>query len=142
MIIEVKVFGGAKRAREVIEEYLNELYKYNEAIKKYGIYLKPIHVVTRRTKGSVKRYYYFGRYWYKVIYSGKSGRISKVKWIYVGKEKPIREMPDPPPNPLELYKMEIENDNVCLYMNSIELLKKVLELFNGFNMCISVIQGL
>ncbi|MFP3203656.1 MAG: hypothetical protein RXR43_16050, partial [Sulfolobus sp.] len=41
-----------------------------------------------------KKYIYIGRYWYKL--ERKNG---KQKWIYLGKEKPLPNLPDPPELP-------------------------------------------
>ncbi len=71
----------------VITRFKGLVYEYNSKIKEYNVYLKPFHVVS---KGS-KRYFYIGKYWYKLE------KINgKLKWIYLGKEKPIKEMPEPP----------------------------------------------
>jgi hypothetical protein len=66
------------------------VYEYNTKIRGYGVYLKPYHIVYRNGK----KYIYIGRYWYKL--ERKNG---KQKWIYLGKEKPLPNLPDPPELP-------------------------------------------
>ncbi len=64
-----------------------------------GYYLKPVHYAYYTTaSGERRRYTYIGRYWYRLERRG--GRI---RWKYVGREKPreLEGYPDPPPNPLE-----------------------------------------
>ena len=110
----VRVVGGRERLKRIVEEFLRELYDYNSVVKQYGYYLKPYHVVTYKTASGVKKYYYYGRYWYKVRYVGKKGRTSLVKWEYVGREKPLRELPDPPRHPLEDTVFLVEGEDVLL----------------------------
>ncbi|MEM3863658.1 MAG: hypothetical protein QW699_04110 [Metallosphaera sp.] len=63
------------------------VYEYNTRIKEHGIYLKPFHVVYKKQK----RYIYIGKYWYKLE------KINgKLKWIYLGRAKPLMLLPDPP----------------------------------------------
>ncbi|MCI2415278.1 MAG: hypothetical protein MPF33_08590 [Candidatus Aramenus sp.] len=84
---------------DVITRFKELVYEYNSKIKEYNVYLKPFHVVN---KGG-KRYFYIGKYWYKLE------RINgKLKWIYLGKEKPIKEMPEPPRFP-EVTIIKAEN---------------------------------
>ncbi len=66
------------------------VYEYNSEISGTGVYLKPYHVVH---KGG-KKYVYVGRYWYRL-----ERRNGKLKWIYLGKEKPYPDLPDPPAIP-------------------------------------------
>ena len=73
------------------------VYEYNTKIRGYGVYLKPYHIVYKNGK----KYIYIGRYWYKL--ERKNG---KQKWVYLGKEKPLPNLPDPP----ELPKVRITID--------------------------------
>ncbi|QKQ99793.1 hypothetical protein GWK48_04770 [Metallosphaera tengchongensis] len=66
------------------------VYEYNSKIKQYNVYLKPFHVVYKNGK----KYIYIGKYWYKLEkFNGK------LKWIYLGKTKPMEQLPDPPQLP-------------------------------------------
>lgn len=86
------------RLNIIMAELLPVIYEYNNKIRHTGFYLKPVHISTRRLQdGTVIKYYYYGRYWYKL----EKPSPSKIKWIYIGREKPSPELPDPPPNPLE-----------------------------------------
>jgi len=100
--------------KKLIDEYKNKLYAYNSLIKKYGFYLKPYHVVIKYSGGKKIKYVYYGRYWYKLKYICRRGNTSKIKWIYVGSEKPLPDLPDPPRNPLEGIVLKICND--CIYI--------------------------
>ncbi len=110
----VRVVGGRKVLKKIMEDFLHELYRYNSIVKRYGYYLKPYHMVTYRSSSNVKRYYYYGRYWYKVRYTGKKGKTSLVKWEYVGRTKPLQQLPDPPKHPLENTVFLVEGDDVLL----------------------------
>ncbi|ARM75795.1 hypothetical protein [Acidianus manzaensis] len=66
------------------------IYEYNSKISGTDVYLKPFHIVYKNGK----KYIYIGKYWYKLE------KINgKVKWIYLGKQKPINNLPDPPKFP-------------------------------------------
>ena len=98
----------------LIEKYKNELYAYNTLIKKYGFYLKPYHIVVKYSRDKKIKYIYYGRYWYRLKYIGKRGSTSKVKWVYIGSEKPINSLPDPPHNPLEGAVLKICDDGIYI----------------------------
>jgi len=110
---------------KLTEVYKLRLYEYNTLIKDYGLKLKPVHIVISRNK----KYIYLGRYWYRVVY--KNG---KVRWIYIGREKPYRELPDPPLNPLDIVILEsVQPDRFCIEIpdqlcNSLNILKYLLSL--------------
>ncbi len=92
--------------KELERLYREELYHYNSLIQWSKIKLKPMHIVV--SKG--RRYIYLGRYWYRVEY--KEGRVV---WTYLGKEKPLSCLPDPPLNPLELLIVkDHSNQRVCI----------------------------
>ncbi len=99
--MELSGEAGSKALEEALEKYRRELYSYNSFIKRYGYYLKPMHIVYRRTKRGLTKYVYYGRYWYRVKYLDKHGGTSRVKWVYVGREKPDPRLPDPPVHPLD-----------------------------------------
>jgi len=86
-----------RRLNTILTEVLPLIYSYNSMIRNTNYYLKPVHMVSRRLpSGAVVKYYYYGRYWYRV--EKNNGRI---KWIYLGRSKPSMDLPDPPENPLE-----------------------------------------
>mgnify|MGYP001773147853 CR=1 FL=1 len=111
---------ATKLLTEIADLYKLELYSYNTLVKKYGFYLKPVHIVTKKNSGGVKVYHYYGKYWYKVIY-GKG----KLKWLYVSKEKPLQNMPDPPLNPFTIIKVKNERNTACLYLEKVYSLDEV-----------------
>ncbi|BBD74009.1 hypothetical protein HS1genome_2398 [Sulfodiicoccus acidiphilus] len=71
-----------------IGELKRRIYAYNEDIRGKGVYLKPVHFVYKRDG---RKYVYVGRYWYVL-----RRRDGKLKWNYVGSEKPLSSLPDPP----------------------------------------------
>ncbi len=77
--------------KENVEGFLDKLrvkvYWYNSKIKEYEVYLKPYHIVYKNDR----KYIYIGKYWYKVTKVN-----GKLRWIYLGRKKPLDEMPDPP----------------------------------------------
>jgi hypothetical protein len=102
----------------LLDSYRQALYEYNRTIKRFGVYLKPLHIVVKKYPYGEKRlYYYFGRYWYILEKKG-----SNLKWIYLGKEKPFPELPDPPINPLLLIEVINErttpNTYKCIRIDS------------------------
>lgn len=111
-----------RRLSLVIGEILPVFYEYNKRIKHLGLYLKPIHIVTRKSSdGSTVKYYYYGRYWYKL----EKTPDGKIKWIYIGREKPIPSLPDPPLNPLEGVVIKRYDNNVEIVVASEDLLKRL-----------------
>lgn len=87
------------KANAMIGKLLIPIYNYNSLIKPKGYYLKPVHIVTRYLPDGTKiTYYYYGRYWYRLE---KDPATKKLKWKYLGKEKPDPSLPDPPPFQLE-----------------------------------------
>jgi len=94
-----------------LETYKVRLYEYNRKVSKFGVYLKPLHIVTKQYANTTRTYYYYGRYWYKLI--RKDGRL---KWIYLGTNKPYTHLPDPPLNPLTLIEIRSRENNSCIYV--------------------------
>lgn len=94
-------------------------------IKNYGVYLKPVHIVIKKSSQNTKVYHYYGRYWYKVVYEN-----GKLRWIYIGKEKPFLELPDPPLNPLLVIKIIASEKNIsCVYIDKSYMVWNVLQYF-------------
>jgi len=107
--------------KELVDIYKTTLYSYNTAIKRYGVYLKPVHIVVKKSISGDKVYHYYGKYWYKVVYNN-----GKLKWLYVGKEKPRQEIPDPPINPLVAIRiLNKGNDTSCIYLDKAYTLDKL-----------------
>ena len=97
----------AEALKKYHENLRRKIYEYNERIRSTGYYLKPIHIVKKNLSSGVRVYYYFGRYWYKLVKVG-----SKIKWIYIGREKPDPKLPEPPINILEKCKVVIAGGDV------------------------------
>ncbi len=112
-----------------LEVYRVKLYEYNRKVSKYGVYLKPLHIVTKQYANTTKTYYYYGRYWYRLI--RKEG---KLKWIYLGTIKPYAYLPDPPLNPLTLIEIKNRENNSCIYViNSESSFKSLIEILSVLN---------
>ncbi|MEM2296187.1 MAG: hypothetical protein QW775_05800 [Ignisphaera sp.] len=113
----------SKVLKTLVDEYRTTLYSYNTMIKKYGVYLKPIHIVVKKTSEGAKVYHYYGKYWYKVVYS--NGRL---RWVYIGREKPFPWIPNPPLNPITTVKIiNRGSDTSCIYVDKINLLEKITQ---------------
>ncbi len=113
----------------VFTELLSEIYEYNNRIRNTGYYLKPVHMTMRRlADGTTLKYYYYGRYWYRVE-RNKEGRV---RWIYLGKEKPSPDLPDPPPNPLEDIVVKKYNGKVEIEFSSEEILREIYERLSKY----------
>jgi hypothetical protein len=93
-----------------LSEFLKEFYQYNSQLKNTGYYLKPVHIVVKNGKNGKTKYYYYGRYWYKLVIN--RGGKSRIKWIYIGKNKPHPQLPDPLDNPLEGTVVKLREDHV------------------------------
>lgn len=91
---------------KLVSRYRSKIYEYNTLIKSYGVKLKPVHIVVSKNR----KYVYLGRYWYRVAY-----QKGKIKWIYLGRFKPYKDMPDPPINPLDIIVLREEcSDMTCI----------------------------
>jgi len=113
----------------VFAEMLSEIYEYNNRIRSTGYYLKPVHMTTRRlADGTTLKYYYYGRYWYRV----EKNREGKVRWIYLGREKPSPDLPDPPRNPLEGVVIKKYNSKVEIEFSSEEILRDIYERLSKY----------
>lgn len=124
----VRIVGGVRRVKEIYDEYVRKLNEYNDQIKHTGFYLKPVMKIVRRDRNDpskVARYdYYYGKFWYIQI----STRQRKA-YIYVGKEKPLESLPDPPRDPLEGIEMIQEGDDILIPKDQFE---RVKDLFAGY----------
>ncbi|MEM1709472.1 MAG: hypothetical protein QXT01_04695 [Sulfolobales archaeon] len=99
---------GYQLIMELFLPYRLRIYEYNSQIRNTGYYLKPVHVVVKKELNL--KYLYFGRYWYRIA----KGPNGKIKWIYVGKEKPDPNLPEPPLNPFEGLKIIASNDDIIV----------------------------
>jgi len=101
-----------KLTQQQFEEILSKLkkvvYEYNAIIRGSGVYLKPYHAVYKQNK----KYIYIGKYWYRLERVG-----GKLKWIYLGKNKPIKNLPDPPKIPEST--IIVENNEVYIVENKL-----------------------
>ncbi len=113
-----------KRINLAISEHLVRIYDYNNIAKQKGYYLKPVHIVVKKKDGEKIKYYYYGRYWYKIEYV--KDKKTRIKWIYMGKSKPDPELPDPPENPLEGLVVRLSGDTITVKAPSENVLKLVL----------------
>ncbi|MEL9939848.1 MAG: hypothetical protein QW632_03780 [Ignisphaera sp.] len=118
----------------LLDLYRIQLYEYNRMIKSYGVYLKPMHIVVKKSATGLKTYYYFGRYWYRIETVN-----SRVKWIYLGSRKPFENIPDPPINPILLISIEKSDANsktVCIHNESFaELSEQISRIVRAFSVC-------
>ncbi len=102
-----------KKINLLLSDYLPEIYRYNNLIKDKKFYLKPVHIVIKkRSNGKQIRYYYYGRYWYRI--EKKSNGRKGIKWVYLGKEKPDQSLPDPPENPLDGLVIKISDSEISI----------------------------
>ncbi len=104
----IRVKDGYRLIMDLFSPYRRRIYAYNESIKEFGYYLKPIHIVVK--KATNLKYIYFGRYWYRLV-KMDDGRV---KWIYIGREKPDPHLPDPPLNPFEGLRIMVVDDDVIV----------------------------
>ncbi len=118
------VKGGRRALEEVLERYLRDIYRYNSMLRGTSYYLKPVHMVTRSTRYGRLRYVYIGRYWWRLEY-----RDGKLRWRYVGREKPeeLRDKPDPPRNPLAGLVYAVSGEDVIVREDVYKRYKWVFE---------------
>ncbi|KSW12232.1 hypothetical protein CF15_05620 [Pyrodictium occultum] len=123
------MINGLEAVERLLEEYRRRIYRYNSLIRGTGFYLKPMHIVTKNTPEGKRTYYYIGRYWWRVLYQGKSGSTSRVKWIYVGREKPreLEGYPDPPEHPVAGLRFTVEGRDIILDRRVYEKYRWVFE---------------
>ncbi|MEM3367263.1 MAG: hypothetical protein QXQ22_03045 [Metallosphaera sp.] len=86
----MQVRMGEREFDKVLSALKSLVYDYNTKIREHGVYLKPFHVVYKKGK----RYIYIGKYWYRL-----EKLNGKLKWIYLGKTKPVEQLPGPPSIP-------------------------------------------
>lgn len=112
-----------------LSSLLPVIYEYNSRIRHTGYYLKPVHVTVRRLdNGAIVKYYYYGRYWYKL----EKASPSRIRWIYVGREKPLPDLPDPPPHPLEGVVVKRYDGQVEIEFASEELFREISKRLYSF----------
>lgn len=124
----VRIVEGARRVKEIYDEYVKRLNEYNEQIKHTGFYLKPVTKVARRDRrdpSKIIRYdYYYGKYWFFSI-STKERKA----YIYLGREKPLESLPDPPKDPLEGVEIVYDGEDILIPKEQFERIK---DLFSGY----------
>jgi len=115
----------------LLDYYKRALYEYNNEAKRFGFYLKPVHIVVKDTLKGRMVYNYYGRYWYKLAKSN-----GKIKWIYVGVAKPIKELPEPPLNPLLLISTAPANNSnhrtICVMSSATLFCQIIQQIESGF----------
>ncbi|MEM2203013.1 MAG: hypothetical protein QXI22_01490 [Sulfolobales archaeon] len=129
----IRIVGGAHRIKEIYDNYVREIKEYNNQIKHTGFYLMPVRKTVKKSRkdpSKVKYNYYYGRYWYFYISTKERGI-----YIYVGKEKPLESLPDPPKNPLEGVEIIYDGDDILIPEDQFE---KVKDLFKGYT---SIVEG-
>jgi len=121
--IKIKTLNPEEVVKQInllISNYLPKIYSYNKLIRYTKYYLKPIHIVVKKKPdGGKTKYYYYGRYWYRLEYGSNGSR--KLKWIYVGKNKPVKDLPEPPDNPLEGLVLKISDGEVEIVSSKREI---------------------
>ncbi|MCE4620325.1 MAG: hypothetical protein F7C33_04800 [Desulfurococcales archaeon] len=111
----LRIYGGARVLREILDEIKRPFYEYNSEISRTGYYLKPVHKVYKRLSDGRRRVYeYYGRYWWR-----KKGK----RLVYSGTRKPARVPLEPPANPLEGLSIIVEDDDIILSCGDYEKFK-------------------
>lgn len=124
MRLERKYFETIlKKINILLSNYLPDIYRYNSLIKNRNYYLKPIHIVVKKTSSDIVKYMYYGRYWYRLV-----KKPGGVKWVYIGRSKPERDLPDPPSNPLEGLVLKITSSEVVVLSCTRELYDKIRDV--------------
>ncbi len=130
MSIRVKI--SMSEIEKLLRDYTMKIREYNKKIKKSGYYLKPVHIVIKKVRGETRVYRYYGRYWWRVLYLGKKKGRSIIRWVYIGKEKPVG-LEEPPRNPLEgivIYTLKGDKENIYVpashYNKLVNALNKIL----------------
>lgn len=125
----IRIVGGARKVKEIYDEYVRKLNEYNAQIKHTGFYLRPVTKIARRDRkdpSRIVRYdYYYGRYWYFYISTRQRGI-----YIYLGREKPLESLPDPPKDPLEGVEIIYDGDDILIPKEQFD---KVRDLFIGYS---------
>ncbi len=115
-----------KKINIILSEYLPQIYSYNNLIRDKKYYLKPVHIVTKKKPdGNYIKYYYYGRYWYRI--ERRRDKPSRIKWIYLGKDKPEPDLPEPPENPLEGLVVKISKEGVEIITSKKETYRLIYE---------------
>ncbi|OYT56540.1 MAG: hypothetical protein B6U76_03405 [Desulfurococcales archaeon ex4484_217_2] len=119
-----RIINGANLLHTIREKIINYILNLQGLNGK--IYLKPMHVVIVKKGNSVRKYVYVNRYWWKIKYSGKRGRTSKVKWKYLGKSIPLSEEYG--------LKFKIVGNDIIIDEKSLMKLREVLgDILEKFN---------
>jgi len=122
----IRLREGYSLLMNIFSPYRSRIYKYNEVIKDSGYYLKPLHIVYRTINKYRVKYLYFGRYWYRV-YKSKGKNKSKIRWIYIGRDKPDPHLPDPPINPFEGIAVIADSEDILVDEKTLNVLSRIAE---------------
>ncbi len=126
----IRIKGGYRVIMDLYTPYRIKIYEYNSKIKESGYYLKPIHVVHKEVGDRKVKYIYFGRYWYRVV----RNRGRKLRWVYVGKEKPDPHLPDPPLTPFEGIGVAVDNGDILVSENVFRALNEIAKMIAKKNL--------
>lgn len=133
----LRIYGGYRLVMELYSPYRARIYEYNSTIRESGYYLKPLHIVYKIVHGRKLKYVYFGRYWYRVYKVPGEGELkkerSRIKWLYVGRDKPDPHLPDPPINPLEGIAVIVDGEDILVDERTFEALAKISVAVKGEN---------
>ncbi|RLG78017.1 MAG: hypothetical protein DRO12_00445 [Thermoprotei archaeon] len=117
-VVRIKRDEFKRLVASALDDYLRQLYEYNNVAKKFSVYLKPVHIVTKR--GS-RIYIYIAKYWYRLEKSN-----GKLKWIYIGTSKPqIQGLPEPPPPLIDKIPIEMDGEYVDVDDTIYEALNRI-----------------
>ena len=134
----LRIYDGYRLVMELYSPYRTRIYKYNSTIRESGYYLKPLHIVYKVVQGRKLKYIYFGRYWYRVYKAPAEGKQkkakSRIKWLYIGRDKPDPHLPDPPINPLEGIAVIVDGNDVLVDERTFEALTKISKAVLGENL--------
>ncbi|RLG87428.1 MAG: hypothetical protein DRO39_00420 [Thermoprotei archaeon] len=105
-----------KLLSQALDSCLRLVYEYNNVAKAFNVYLKPIHVVTKKHN---KVYIYVAKYWYRIVKQGNG-----IKWVYIGSGKPnIPDLPEPPRCAIERIAITVHNNFVDIDNNLLRALR-------------------
>lgn len=116
----ILVIDGHRAIKNYQKEYRRELKEYKEIYGSWGVTYKKV-----KPKAAKKPYYY----WYKWEYS--SDKQNNV-WTYIGKEKPHKDIPDPPVSKLDEVEYEVVSNNIMLSDTELAKISDLLEGYQTF----------
>ena len=123
----LRIKDGYKVIMDLFTPYRRRIYEYNSLIRETGYYLKPIHIVVKKMNDTRNKYIYFGRYWYRVARSSNG----KLRWVYIGREKPDPQLPEPPLNPFEGLKIIVDGNDIIVDEHTYRVLNMLIRKIGG-----------